>query len=171
MSPRWWSRSPLFPDTDQRQLYLWTKMAQGEPWSPHKKLQQHNGTKRPEQSFTHTLEDRLHFVCITRSPQASPGQSQEGLQARKEGVNDEFPQPLLTVGGSCFAFTPPRPAKLRLTDMPTKIKKEEEKHQPHSMLCQPRSGDWPYSFMKPTWRILWIPRASDSYFCSHSYHT
>ena len=63
-------------------------MAQGEPWSPRKKLQQHSGTKRPEQSFTQTLEECLHFVCITQS-QAGPGQSQEGLPTRRGALKGE----------------------------------------------------------------------------------
>ena len=77
-------------------------MAQGEPWSPHKKLQQHSGTKRPEKSFTQTLEERLHFVCITRSFRLALAKARRASPLEGEGINDEFPQPLLTAGRSCF---------------------------------------------------------------------
>ena len=145
-------------------------MAQGEPWSPRKKLQQHSGTKRPEQSFTQTLEECLHFVCITQS-QAGPGQSQEGLPTRRGGSKWRVSLASAHCRKVLLCFHPIQTNKAETYRHAHKNKKEEEKHQPQSILCQPRSGDWPYSFMKLTWRILWIPRASDSYFCSHSYHT
>ena len=59
---------PLLPHKDQQSdIYPQTKTALGELWSPLKKLQQHSGTKIPENNCRREGR-QLHFACSIPSP-------------------------------------------------------------------------------------------------------
>lgn len=133
MSPRWWSRSPLFPiqinDNCIREL-KWPRESPGVLIRNFSNIMEPKDLSRA----SHKPWKIVFIFCLHHSiPRLALARARRASHAEKEGVNVEFPQPLLTVGRSCFAFTPPRSAKLRLTDMPKNKERRRKESATHAL--------------------------------------